>query len=161
MPKDRGEPRKPSANVAPLRSSLPPPTGRDEHTLASLLRALASCEHPQSVQSPAVVVEPGGSTVHFRWCGACGAIHLSTRTFIGWIRPGLMQVLEGRNRLGHCARDLTARIDRLAELARAAYAASEPRQPARLELQTAMLSIEVACSELRTFVRNTLGEGAA
>ena len=94
-----------------------------------------------------------------RWCGACGAIHLSSLGSLEWIRPGLVQVLEEGDRLRDCARDLTARIDRLAELAKAVHAASEGRASGRLEVLTTVLSIEVACSELRNFVRRALGEG--
>lgn len=155
----------PSEPVCFPPSRPPSPASDGEHTVATLVRAFARCVHPSEAQSPAVILEPSGTTAEIRWCGACGAIDLNSRGFGDWIRPGVAQVLGDGDHLAAFAGQLRVRVDRLAAIAKSAHAflsrLANAGKPERHEASTMMREFVEATEELCRFIHDALDERSA
>jgi hypothetical protein len=120
------------------------------------LRLLRVSSHPPSV------VEPNGSRIPIRWCGACGAIALLEGGEAQWIRPGLALFLGEEKRLSALARDVEVLVNAAAELANAAKSLGERMtnqpQPPYAEVLSSVQHIEFASTEIEHGVRAVLGQ---
>ncbi|HEV3191153.1 MAG TPA: hypothetical protein VGY54_11680 [Polyangiaceae bacterium] len=144
-----------------LRVSSRPPSSA-EWTLGQSIDALTTCQHPEYGLSSAVVVEPDGSRIPIRWCGACGSIALSEGGEAQWIRPGLALLLGEEKRLSALARDVEGLADAMAELTKAAKSlgsqvTDQPQSPCA-ELSSSVQQIEYASIEIERGARAVLRE---
>lgn len=144
-----------------LRVSSRPPSGA-EWTLGQSIDLLTTCPHPEHSLSSAVVVEPDGSRIPIRWCGACGAIALLEKGAAEWIRPGLALFLGEEKRLSGLARDVELLANAVAELTTASKAlghrvTDQPKSPCA-ELSSSVQQLEYASIEIEHGVRAVLGE---
>ena len=115
-----GPPTDPEPPVARPRFASSRPIPKADRTLASLIGALATCEHPPAARSCGVVLDGEVLQVPIGWCGACGSIRLPDASGSEWVWPGLVAVLREESAPVALVSELAALAGGLGQLTSAA-----------------------------------------